>query len=166
MPLYVQLKVRYSKGKYFVHPSDEPFASRRWPASQPCFLPNWSPTFLSLNKVTYFPSLLSHWKNACSGMECRVARWCILKPKNPKLGKLWSTLQWKMLLFSIFPVFVWCTKKNLATLMEWRFFYYIPTCINNAWNKEQWHDSTFIQTATYFSIHICQRPINLLSYLK
>jgi uncharacterized Tic20 family protein len=69
--------------------------------------------------------------------------------KNPKLGKFWRVLQWKMLayfmaiwsillpfgtcicghlvnflvIWSIFPVLVYFTKKNLATLFE-----YWPDC--------------------------------------
>jgi hypothetical protein len=77
--------------------------------------------------------------------SCGVARWFILKPKNPNLGKFWSALDWKMRIYFmaicnisptfgifydhmvhfvfiwyIFPVLVSCTKKNLATLFSWQ----------------------------------------------
>jgi hypothetical protein len=32
----------------------------------------------------------------------RVARWCIFKPKNPKLGKFCRVSEWKMLVYSLF----------------------------------------------------------------
>jgi hypothetical protein len=59
--------------------------------------------------------------------------------KNPNFGKLWRVLQWKMMVYFIdtrsisrsfvifyghlvvyFPVLVFCTKKNLATLAQIR----------------------------------------------
>jgi hypothetical protein len=34
-----------------------------------------------------------------SEMLNRVARWFVLKPKNPNFGKIWRALKWKMLLY-------------------------------------------------------------------
>jgi hypothetical protein len=72
------------------------------------------------------------WKHYNAVVLYRVARWHILNPKIPiwvNFGGYW-VLQWKMLLhifyghfvyfmviWYIFPVLVFCTKKNLSTLV-------------------------------------------------
>jgi hypothetical protein len=81
-------------------------------------------------------------EKAASHLEqgCQMA---YFQTKNPNLGKFWRVLQWKMLVYLMtfwstyftaignnlwpfgifcshlvyFPVLVWCTKKNLATLI-------------------------------------------------
>jgi hypothetical protein len=85
-----------------------------------------------------------HWVPYSSSLQTVSPRWLPLyqgcqmvyfQTKNPNLGKFWSALQWNMLVnfiaihmyftavwyilwpfWSIFPVLVCCTKKNLATM--------------------------------------------------
>jgi hypothetical protein len=88
-----------------------------------------------------------HWHSNPSNIKFQIrvaiARWFVFKPKTPILGKFWRVLQWKSwyilwpfglfncnwkyfmaiwyILWSFgifFPVLVFCTKKNLATLFQ------------------------------------------------
>jgi hypothetical protein len=76
---------------------------------------------------------------AASVQGCQMV---YFQTKNSNLGKFWRVLQWNMLVFyghafyftatrhilrrfsifcgNLFPVLVYCAKKNLATLRRWR----------------------------------------------
>jgi hypothetical protein len=66
-----------------------------------------------------------------SGFRLQGCQMVFIQTKNPNLGKFWRVLQRKMLYFNaicsilrsfgiFFPVLVFCTKKNLATLLSKR----------------------------------------------
>jgi hypothetical protein len=71
----------------------------------------------------FFPALVSRAKQ-------NLGQMAIFQTKNPTVGKFWRDLQWKMLVYILwplglfnchylvylYPVLVYCTKKNLATL--------------------------------------------------
>jgi hypothetical protein len=48
----------------------------------------------------------------------RFARWNIFKQKIPKLGKFWTVLQWKMLVYSMA---IWFILANLVCFVAIRY---------------------------------------------
>jgi hypothetical protein len=96
-------------------------------------LNNWKFKKINLIKIKKYKSRLESMQRLSTTLGAEISSLesglpdgiHIIIPKIPSLSLFWMALKWKMLVhsanfchlpFGIFPVLVWCNRKNLATL--------------------------------------------------